>query len=88
MNKKIIALLVFAIFSMIKEASAQTKDLKLVFIRHAEKPLKGDNLTCQGLNRALQIPAVLYNKFGVPAYLFVNCELSTINKRSLLFFRR
>ncbi len=70
MNKKIIALLLFAIFCMIKEASAQTKDLKLVFIRHAEKPLKGDNLTCQGLNRALQLPAVLYNKFGVPAYLF------------------
>ena len=46
-------------------------NLKLVFIRHAEKPADGDNLTCQGLNRAMQLPKVLYEKFGIPAYTFV-----------------
>jgi hypothetical protein len=45
--------------------------LKIVFIRHAEKPVKGDNLTCQGLNRSLMLPAVITAKFGVPAYVFV-----------------
>ncbi len=67
----ILLVFIFTHFYAIKEASAQAKDLKLVFIRHGEKPIKGDNLTCQGLNRALQLPALLYRKFGVPAYLFV-----------------
>lgn len=72
MNKRIIllALFTFISFCMVKEASAQAKDLKLIFIRHGEKPLKGDNLTCQGLNRAFQLPALLTGKFGVPAFLF------------------
>ncbi len=46
-------------------------DLKVVFIRHGEKPEKGDNLTCKGLNRALQLPKVLHDKFGVPDYTYV-----------------
>jgi len=46
-------------------------NLKLVFIRHAEKPEKGDNLTCQGLNRALLLPKLLKDKFGIPAFIFV-----------------
>jgi len=71
--KQIILLLAFASanFYGIKEASAQTTNLKLIFIRHGEKPLKGDNLTCQGLNRALLLPNLISKKFGVPAYLFV-----------------
>ena len=39
------------------------KNLKVVIIRHGEKPADksegGDNLSCQGQNRALQLPAVL-----------------------------
>ena len=37
---------------------------KIVFIRHGEKPDNGDNLSCQGFNRSLQLPAVLKKKFG------------------------
>ncbi len=72
MNKRttLLALFAFISFCLVKEVSAQSKNLKLIFIRHGEKPLKGDNLTCQGLNRALQLPALLTGKFGVPAYLF------------------
>src|ERR1700709_617507 len=47
------------------------KNLKIVIIRHGEKPDDGDNLNCQGLNRSLALPRVLYNKFGVASYLFV-----------------
>ncbi|HEY2435093.1 MAG TPA: hypothetical protein VGI12_20655 [Vicinamibacterales bacterium] len=43
----------------------------LVFFRHGEKPASGNGqLTCQGLNRALALPAVLANQFGAAQYLF------------------
>ena len=63
------------------------KNLKIVIIRHAEKPTEklteklsersgnkaigGDNLSCQGQNRALQLPAVLIKKIGKPNYTYV-----------------
>jgi hypothetical protein len=53
--------------------------LKVVIIRHGEKPTEkpsdksegGDNLSCQGQNRALQLPAVLIKKIGKPDYTYV-----------------
>ena len=45
--------------------------LRVVIIRHGEKPDTGDHLSCQGQNRALQLPAVLYRKFDVPAHVYV-----------------
>ena len=46
-----------------------------MIIRHAEKPSDkadgGDNLSCQGQNRALQLPAVLIKKMGKPDYTYV-----------------
>jgi hypothetical protein len=54
--------LCFTIFSF-----AQT----VVIIRHGEKPPKGKNLNCQGLNRSLKLPAVLYSKFGIPGSIYV-----------------
>ena len=47
------------------------KDLRVVIIRHGEKPDSGDNLSCQGQNRALQLPDVLYRKFGIPGHVYV-----------------
>jgi len=73
-------------FVTVKSVFAQAENLKLVFIRHAEKPLKGSNLTCQGLNRSLQIPAVLVKKFGVPQYLMVpQLGLGDTTKHSRMF---
>ena len=46
-------------------------ELKVVIIRHGEKPKTGDNLSCQGENRALQLPAVLFKKFNRPDYTYV-----------------
>jgi hypothetical protein len=43
---------------------------KVVLIRHGEKPDKGDNLSCKGLNRSIQLPAVL-NKLGTINSIFV-----------------
>lgn len=58
----VLCFLCFTVFSF-----AQT----VVIIRHGEKPLKGKNLNCQGLNRSLKLPAVLYSKFGVPGSIYV-----------------
>jgi hypothetical protein len=52
-------------------AAAQSPSLKLVFIRHGERPDDGDNLNCQGLNRSMQLPALLYKKFGKPANIYI-----------------
>jgi hypothetical protein len=50
---------------------AQDGDLKVVLIRHAEKPAKGYNLTCQGLNRSLQLAPLLHSRFGLPSAIYV-----------------
>lgn len=69
MKKTTLAAFFLALLFSIK-VKAQSADLKIVFIRHAEKPAKGDNLTCQGINRSFKLPAVIKAKFGVPTYLF------------------
>lgn len=86
MNRIILLLLLFTNFCMVKEASAQNNDLKIIFIRHAEKPLKGDNLTCQGLNRALELPELIYSRFGVPDFLFApGLGLGEVTKHARMF---
>lgn len=49
--------------------SASSK-LTIVIVRHGEKPADGDNLSCQGLHRALALPAVLFKKFGRPDWAY------------------
>jgi hypothetical protein len=51
--------------------TAPDSSLKVVIIRHGEKPETGDNLSCQGEQRALQLPAVLYQKFNKPEYTYI-----------------
>lgn len=45
--------------------------LIVVIIRHGEKASSNHNLSCKGLNRALQLPAVLDKKFPKIDYAFV-----------------
>ena len=51
--------------------NAPDNKLKVVIIRHGEKPKDGDNLSCQGQNRALQLAAVLHHKLNLPKYIYV-----------------
>lgn len=44
----------------------QPPTLRVILIRHGEKPAEGDNLTCAGLNRALALPAVLNRLLPTP----------------------
>ncbi|MDR3715060.1 MAG: histidine phosphatase family protein [Puia sp.] len=68
------------------QTAGNTDHLKVVIVRHAEKPKTGDNLTCQGINRSLQLVAVLVAKFGVPAYTFVPAlGLGESTKHSRMF---
>ena len=67
-------------------ACAQSKSLKLVFIRHGERPDNGDNLTCKGFNRSLLLPALLYKKFGLPDNIYVpSLNLGKSTKRARMF---
>ena len=52
-------------------AAAPGDSLRVVLIRHAEKPKKGGNLNCQGLNRSWELPRMLHSRFGLPAAIFV-----------------
>ena len=51
-------------------------DLRVLIIRHAEKPKTGENLTCQGENRARLLPATLSRKFGKIDYIYVPTVVS------------
>jgi hypothetical protein len=43
----------------------------IVVVRHGEKPSAGlGQLDCQGLNRALALPAVIAETFGRPSAVF------------------
>jgi len=70
--RAIIAALALFTFSNCYAQHTQHNDLqKIVIIRHGEKPPQGDNLSCAGLNRAMQLPAVFDKKFGVVNDIFV-----------------
>lgn len=71
---------------MVALCQSDNTNIKVIFIRHGEKPLKGDNLTCQGVNRSLQLPEVITTKFGVPAYTFIPAiGLGNATKHSRMF---
>jgi hypothetical protein len=60
--------------------------LRVVLIRHGEKPKKGDNLTCQGLNRSMQLPGLLYARFGIPSATYIPAiGLGDSTKHSRMF---
>jgi len=73
MNRSLLKIFIVVIFGLFisYNGHCQNFKLKVIFIRHAEKTQLGDNLTCAGLNRSLQLPHVIGSKFGVPDYTYV-----------------
>ncbi len=57
--------------SCFSQSTSSVTAKKIIFIRHGEKPEHGDNLSCKGLNRSLQLPEVLNKKFGVIDHILV-----------------
>jgi hypothetical protein len=68
MHRHLLSCVLVLLVGGVGEARAQQT---IVFFRHGEKPSTGHGqLTCQGLNRAIALPAVLFGKFGKPQYLY------------------
>nr|WP_256330140.1 hypothetical protein [Variovorax sp. YR216] len=63
--------MLFAVLLSAFTCEAAAEDLRILIVRHGEKPQTGDNLSCQGENRALALPAVLMKKFGRPGLAYV-----------------
>jgi hypothetical protein len=66
----IVLLLVLACIGDRGQARPATS-LRVVIVRHGEKPDDGDQLSCEGQNRALKLPEVLVAKYGIPAATYV-----------------
>jgi hypothetical protein len=59
------------VFVLVGLASNARAEQTIVFFRHGEKPASElGQLTCQGLNRALQLPDVLFARFGKPQWAY------------------
>jgi len=68
MRRHLLSCVLILLVAGVGEARAQQT---IVFFRHGEKPSTGHGqLTCQGLNRSIALPAVLFGKFGKPQYLY------------------
>ena len=63
-----------------------SNNLIVVIIRHGEKPLNSQNLSCKGQNRALQLPDVLNKKFPNIYHTFVpSLRLGKYTKHARMF---
>jgi hypothetical protein len=75
----------FVVF-MIGTANAHAQQT-IVFMRHGEKPSAGlGQLTCQGFNRALELPTVLVAKFGKPDYLYAPSPAVQVSDPAGMFY--
>jgi hypothetical protein len=68
---RLVLLLLIACGSFTTGSCQKAGGLRVVIIRHGEKPDNGDNLNCQGLNRSMALPKVLYAKFGVASQIYI-----------------
>jgi hypothetical protein len=74
--KHLVAAISILIICNASYAQVNIDSLKVVIIRHAEKPKKGDNLNCMGLNRSQLLPKIIVSKFGVPSFCYVPTVVS------------
>jgi len=74
-------------FNHVNPSADKTKDIfRIILIPHVEKPDNGDNLSCQEFNRSLQLPNVIYARFGISDDIYVpasGVEKATKNSRML-----
>jgi hypothetical protein len=80
--------LVFIVIALLAStAGAARGEQTIVFFRHGEKPSGGyGQLTCQGLNRALALPAVLTSLFGPAKYAYAPSPAVKISEPAGSFY--
>lgn len=65
--------LVVLLGSALLASMIASADSTIVFLRHGEKPDNNSGqLTCKGLNRALQLPSVLLSQYGKPDAIYAS----------------
>ena len=70
--RTLITNLIIAIsFSSSAQSLPDSIPLRVIIIRHGEKPDSGLNLSCKGYNRSLALPNTIVSQFGLPAYVYV-----------------
>ena len=69
------------------EGTHPQQNLTIFIMRHGEKPKDGDNLSCQGLNRALALPSILANQIGTPDFIYVPAIKSADSTRHARMFQ-
>lgn len=70
--KKQLHRLLLSVLCITTTSLSSSAQLKVIIVRHGEKPPKGDNLSCQGFNRSKLLPPVLYKACGgAPNYTYV-----------------
>jgi len=72
--KRLFFLCTFFLAFILRSNSQSLPDsmrLRILLIRHGEKPDTGLNLDCKGWNRALALPAAIISQFGVPRMIYV-----------------
>ena len=67
----LIIVCITATSSLLAQSLPDSIPLRVVIIRHGEKPDSGLNLSCKGYNRSLALPGVITSLFGVPDYVYV-----------------
>lgn len=62
---------------------------RIVLLRHGEKPPSGlGQLNCQGLNRALALPAIIEKQFGKPEAIFAPDPAQAVNDNGQFYYIR
>lgn len=76
-----------SIVMLLVSVTASSAEQTIVFFRHGEKPSSGlGQITCQGLNRALALPDVLFAKFGKPQWAYAPNPSQKISDPSGSYF--
>jgi hypothetical protein len=82
--RRLLWLFLFVVVSVASNASAEET---IVFFRHGEKPASGlGQITCQGLNRALRLPDVLFSRFGKPDWAYAPNPTTKVNDSAGSFY--
>lgn len=72
-KRLIIAVILLAAIDVttIAQSLPDSIPLRILIIRHGEKPDSGYNLNCKGWNRAIALPNAIIPQFGIPDLIYV-----------------